>query len=71
MEQKTKAPIQTKNKFALPKEGEIDEAIKIKKEAVQKVLNNGEAEARKENKSNPIAIGTSSPKKGGSTSAAK
>ncbi|OIS99512.1 hypothetical protein A4A49_09155 [Nicotiana attenuata] len=43
----------------------------MKKEAVQKVLNNDEAEANKGNKSNPIATRTSSPKKYGSTSASK
>lgn len=38
---------------------------------MQKVLNNDEADPNKGNKSNPSATGTSSPKKGGSTSATK
>lgn len=71
MEHQSQVPAQTTNKFALLEEGEIEEAIQVKKEAVLNVVRNEKAEANKERKSNPTTTRRTSPRKDGIQSAAK
>lgn len=64
-------PVQTTNKFTLLEEGEIQEDVRVKKEELEKVLNEENMEGRKCMISNPTPTGKATPKKNGTKSTGK
>lgn len=71
VEYNTSVPMQTTNNFALLEEGEIKEAICMKKEEVLEVENKVKNEANRARITNPITTGIGSPKMNEAQSAGK